>query len=104
MIKKYKRKNDIKPSINDIVVVFEEKQPRNKWMPGRVAELIHGHDGKTRGVKIKMGKIKTVISRSVYPLELVEENKETRKEHEQRYRQRRQAAIIADLKRTFVNE
>ena len=32
--KKYKRTNNIKPSINDIVIVFEEKQPRNKWMLG----------------------------------------------------------------------
>ena len=46
--------NDIKPSINDIVVVFEEKQPRNNGMLGRVVELINGQDGKTRGVKPKL--------------------------------------------------
>ena len=105
--KKYKRTNNIKPSINDIVVVFEEKQPRNKWMLGRIVELITGHDGKTRGVKIMMGKTKTVISRpvnKVYPLELVEENEEISKKDEQRNRPRRQAAIIADLKRKFVNK
>ena len=105
--KKYKRTNNIKPSINDIVIVFEEKQPRNKWMLGRVRELITGHDGKTRGVKIMMGKTKTVISRpvnKVYPLELVEENEEISKKDEQRSRPRRQAAIIADLKRKFVNK
>ena len=105
--KKYKRTNNIKPSINDIVIVFEEKQPRNKWMLGRVVELINGHDGKTRVVKIMMGKTKTVISRpvnKVYPLELVEENEEISKKDEQRNRQRRQAAIIADLKRKFVNK
>ena len=42
-------------------------------MLGRDVELINGHDGKTRGVKINMGKTKTVISRpvnKVYPLEL----------------------------------
>ena len=107
MIKKYKRTNNIKPSINDIVIVFEEKQPRNKWMLGRVVELINGHDGKTRVNKIMMGKTKTVISRpvnKVYPLELVEENEEISKKDEQRNRQRRQAAIIADLKRKFVNK
>ena len=99
--KKYKRKSDIKPSIKDIVIVFEEKQSRNKWMLGQVVELINGHDGKTREVKIMMGKTKTVISRpvnKVYLLELVEENEEIRKEDEQRNRPRRQAAIIADLK------
>ena len=105
--KKYKRTNNIKPSIIDIVIVFEEKQPRNKWMLGRVVELINGHDGKTRVVKIMMGKTKTVISRpvnKVYPLELVEEKEKISKRDEQRKRQRREAAIIADLKRKFVNK
>ena len=80
--KKYKQTNKTKSSINDIVIVFEEKQPRNKWMLGRVVELINGYDGKTRGVKIMMGKTKTVINRpvnKVYSLELVEENEEIRK-------------------------
>ena len=39
--KKFKRTNDIKPSINVRVIVFEEKQPRNKWMLGLVVELIN---------------------------------------------------------------
>ena len=74
-------------------------------MVGRVLELINGHDGQTRRAKIVMGK--TIISRpmnKVYPLELVEENEEIRKEDEQRDRPRRKAKIIADLKRKFVNE
>ena len=83
--KKYKRTNDIKPSINGIVIVFEEKQPQNKWMLGRVVKLINGNDRKARGVKIVMGKTKTVIRRpvtKVYPLELVPENDEICKENE----------------------
>ena len=102
--KKCKQTNDIKPSINDMVIVFKEKQPRNKWMLGRVVELINVHDGKTREVKIIMGKTKTVTSipvNKLYPLELVEENEEIRKENEQKDRPRRQATIIADLKRKF---
>ena len=78
-----------------MVIVFEEEQPQNKWMLGRVVKLINGHDGKTRGVKIIIGKTKTVISRpvnKVYPLKLVDENEEIRKENEQRDRQRIQAA------------
>ena len=100
--KKFKQTDEIKPSINDMVIVFKEKQPRNKWIFGRVVELINGHDGKTREVKIIMGKTKTVISipvNKIYPLELVEENEKIRKQDEQRDRPRRQAAIIADLKR-----
>ena len=95
MIKKYKVTNDIKPPINDIVIVFEENQPRNKWMLGRVIELVNGHDDKTRGVKIMMGKTGTVISRpvnEVYVLELEEENEEICKEDEQRDRPLRLAA------------
>ena len=61
-------------------------------MLGRVVEVINGHDGKTRGLRIMMGKSKTVISRlvnKVYPLELVEENEGICKEMEQRNRPRR---------------
>ena len=104
---KYKRTNDIKPSINDIVIVFEEKNSPETNGCLEVVELIKGHDGKTRGVKIMMGKTKTIISRpvnKVYPLELVAENDEIRKENEQRDRPRRQAAIIADLKRKSGNK
>ena len=87
--------------------MFEEKQPRNKWMLGQVVELINGHDGKTKGVNIMMGKNKTVISRPVnkaYRLELAADSDEIRKENEQRDRPRRQAAIIADLKQKFGNK
>ena len=72
-----------------------------------VVELINGHDGKTTGVMIMMGKTNIVISRpmnKVYPLELVAENDEIRKENEQRDRPRRQAAIIVDLKLKFGNK
>ena len=88
--RKYRQTNDIRPSINDIAIVFEEKHPRNKWMLGQVVE--NRHDGKTRGVKIMMDKTKTVISRpanKIYPLELVEENEEVCKENEHRYSPRR---------------
>ena len=55
--------------------MFGEKQPRNKCVIGRVVGLISGHDDKIKGVKIMMGKTKTVISipvNKVYPIELVE--------------------------------
>ena len=84
-----------------MVIVFNEKQPRNKWMLGRVVELINGHDSKTREVKIIMGKTKTVLSipvNKVYPLELVEENEEIRKGNEQKDRPR---SNYSPLKRKF---
>ena len=55
--------------------MFGEKQSRNKCVIGRVVGLISGHDDKIKGVKIMMGKTKTVISipvNKVYPIELVE--------------------------------
>ena len=76
-------------------------------MFGRVVELLNGHDGKARGVKIIMSKTKTVINRpvnKVCPLELIKENDEICKENEQRDRPRRQAAIIADLNKKFGNK
>ena len=76
-------------------------------MFGRIVELINGHDGKTRGVKIIMSKTKTVINRPVnkaYPIELVKENDEICKENEQGDRPHRQGAIIADLNKKFGNK
>ena len=40
----------MKRSINDKIIVFEEKNPGNKWMLGWAVELINVHDDKTRGV------------------------------------------------------
>ena len=76
-------------------------------MFGRIVELINGHDGKTRGVKIIMSKTKPVINRpvnKVYPIELVKENNEIYKENEQRNRPCRQGAIIADLNKKLGNK
>ena len=34
------------PSKNDLVLVFDGKQPRQKWLLGKISELIPSNDGK----------------------------------------------------------
>ena len=74
---KYKRTNALVPEVNDVVVVFEEKVPRQSWCIGRITETITSHDGQIRGAKVFIGKSKAVIERPVnklYPIELASEN------------------------------
>ena len=59
--KKMQRLNDIKPSINDILIIFVEKQLWNKWTLGQVVEFINGHDGKTRGSRLWWVKPKLLL-------------------------------------------
>ena len=70
--KKYKQSNNLVPNIIDIVMVYEEKQPRNKWKLGRVDILIRGIDNQIRRASVMMGKTKNIISRpmnKLYPIE-----------------------------------
>ena len=60
------------PSKNDLVLVFDDKQPRQKWLLGKITELIPSNDGKIRGAKVILGKIQNVIDQPVnrcYPVE-----------------------------------
>ena len=61
------------PSIDDVVIVFEDKQPKQSWKLGRIVELITSKDNKIRGAKVKLGKTKNVIGRPInrlYPVEV----------------------------------
>ena len=61
------------PSIADVVIVFEDKQPKQSWKLGRIVELIKSKDNKIRGVKVKLRKTKNVIGRPInrlYPVEV----------------------------------
>ena len=56
----------------DIVNIFEDKQPRQKWLLGRIIELISSKDNFVRAAKIYIGKTKRVIERptnKLYPVE-----------------------------------
>ena len=49
---KYKRKNALIPEADDVVLVFEEKVPRQNWTLGRIINVIKGRDGEIRGAKV----------------------------------------------------
>ena len=60
------------PSINDIVLIKDEKMPKYKWRLGRVVELNFGRDNKIRSVKLLVGSSRTFIRRPVnhlFPIE-----------------------------------
>ena len=80
---KYKRRNDLIPNVGDVVIVFEEKVPRQNWCLGRIIEILPSRDGQIRGAKVLIGKTKTTIERPInklYPIEFVNESEVFRKQ------------------------
>ena len=66
-----KKRNSAKITIGDVVIIYDEKQPRHLWRMGKVNRLIKGGDGFVRGAEIKTGKTGAIIRRPVnklYPL------------------------------------
>ena len=66
-----KQRHSTKISVDDIVLIYDEKQPRHLWRMGRVKALIPGRDGRTRGAEVKIGKTGALLRRPVnrlYPL------------------------------------
>ena len=54
-------------------MIVEDVMPKIRWRLGVVVELIKSNDGLVRGVKVKVGKTRNVIRRSVnclYPNEV----------------------------------
>ena len=50
---------------NDVVIIYEDKQPRHLWKLGRVINVIPGRDGRVRGANVKVGKSGAIIRRPV---------------------------------------
>ena len=75
--KLYKPKNQAMPNKNDFVLVFDDKQPRQKWMLGRITELILSNDGQIRRANVFLGKIRNIMKYSKPPCKqtLCSENK-----------------------------
>ena len=65
------------PNENNFVLVFDDKQPRQKWMLGRITELILSNDGQIRRAKVFLGKIRNIMKYSKPPCKqtLCSENK-----------------------------
>ena len=74
---RYKRSNNIIPDVGDIVIIYEEKVPRQNWMIGRIVEILPSRDGQIRGVKVFVGKSKTIIERPVSKLDPIERSCES---------------------------
>ena len=94
-----KNTNNI-PNVNDIVIIKEDKLPRQQWRLGRIMELIESRDGNIRAAKVLVGKTGNTIERVVnrlYPLEQSFVNFESKID-----RPKRTAAILADIKRKLV--
>ena len=61
------------PSVNDVVLIDQEKQPRQLWRLGRIVELITSNDNEIRHAKVIVSKTKNIIDRHInrlYPLEM----------------------------------
>ena len=70
--KSFKPKNQLFSAKNDLVLLYEEKQPRQKWLLGKIVELIPSQDGQVRGIRVLLGKSRNTVDRPVnrlYPLE-----------------------------------
>ena len=94
---------------NDVVLIYEDKQPRHLWKLGKVTKLLPSRDGKIRSAEIKVGKTNRIISRPVnrlYPLNIFKSdnvhNTDTQSDNIVN-RPKRSAAIIGELKRKFAS-
>ena len=69
--KSFKLKSQLFPAKNDLVLLYEEKQPRQKWLLGKIVDLIPSQDGQIRGARVSLGKSGNTVDRPVnrlYPL------------------------------------
>ena len=88
------------------MLVFDDKQPRQKWLLGKITELIPNNGGKIRGAKVFKGKTRNIIDRPVnrlYPVEtnfqfaLKGDEQESDQKDEANSRPKRNAAELAKL-------
>ena len=73
-----KQKHSAIIETGDVVIIYEDKQPRHLWKIGRVVRVIPGRDGQVRGAEVKVGKSGAVIRRPVnrlYPIVKAETQK-----------------------------
>ena len=66
--KRLKPKNQLFPAKNDLVLLYEEKQPRQKWLLGKIVDLIPSQDGQIRGARVLLRKSRNTVNRP-YPQE-----------------------------------
>ena len=91
-----KKKAGESPSVHDVVIVHDEKQPRQQWLLGKIEQLLPGTDGEVRGAKVKIGRTRGMINRPVnrlYPIEVNVPTNPTVIEKEVKFHLTRPAAV-----------
>ena len=110
-VKKGKRNKNF-PEENNIVIVYEDKMPRQRWRLGRIVQLIKSRDGAVRAAKVIIGRSRIILERPVsklYPIEKVEKHEHIKRDTVQSginkvERTRRNAAVVGELRRRLVSE
>ena len=69
-------KNHPTISLNDVVLIEEERKPRFTWKMGIVVELIKGKDDKIRGAIVRVPKSNSLITRPICELYHIESLRE----------------------------
>ena len=59
---------------NDLVLLYEEKQPRQNSLIGKIIDLIPSQDGQIRGARVLLGKSRNTVDRPVNRLHPLETN------------------------------
>ena len=70
--KNFKPKYQLFPAKNAVVLLCEEKQPRQKWLLGKIVDLIPSQDGQIREARVLLEKSRNTVDRPaniLYPLE-----------------------------------
>ena len=60
-----RKRHAAKIAVDDVVIIYDDKQPRHLWKIGKVNSLISGQDGRIRGAHVKVGRTGALIKRPV---------------------------------------
>ena len=94
------------------MLVFDDKQPRQKWLLGKITELIPSNDGKIRGAKVFLCKTRNIMDRPVnrlYPVEmnfqfvLIGDKQSSDQKDEANSRPKRNTAELAQLRIKYAS-
>ncbi|KAK6731725.1 hypothetical protein RB195_007910 [Necator americanus] len=66
------RNTSIRPKVNDVVIIADDKLPRGQWQLGIIVKLIHGYRNGVRAVQVRTckGKLLHRSLKHLYPLEI----------------------------------
>ena len=91
-------------SLNNVVLIEEERKPRSAWKMGLIVELIKGKDDNIRGAIVRVPKSNSLIARPICKLYHIESLREcsdeivTVNDKTIIERPKREAAILGNIK------